>query len=188
MSTTNPTWDAVTDPVTQALNGMSAQGWRNLHHTRWPGHPGHMLAHVAVGPGGIVVVMVPGPSTHEDAVDVLHEDQACSIASVTALVAPRHRRAVNGILVVPPDSDLPTRATAVDHNGLEKWLNDLEPRLSPLEVVLVSAYLRDKLDPVSVMRADQIPRQTDAPATDAPADQVAGPDEQRPRWWRRHQG
>ncbi|MCL2092373.1 MAG: hypothetical protein FWH11_14430 [Micrococcales bacterium] len=157
MGTTNSA-GALQGPVVAVLDALSAQGWRMLHTTRWPGHPGHTIEHIAVGPGGVVVVSVPRPAVHDEALDGPQEDLSCATSAVTALVAPRHRRTVRGVLVVPPGTESPTRAPVVESDRLETWLTSLEQRLTPLEVVLVSAYLRDRLNPLATPRATQVPR------------------------------
>lgn len=157
MGTTNSA-DALQGPVVAVLNALSAQGWRMLHTTRWPGHPGHAIEHVAVGPGGVVVVSVPHATVHDEALDGPQEDLSCATSAVTALVAPRHRRTVRGVLVVAPGTEPPTRAPVVESARLETWLTSLVQVLTPLEVVLVSAYLRDRLNPLTTPRATQVPR------------------------------
>lgn len=184
MSTTNPAWGTVADPVTDALEQLVEHGWRILHHTRWPGHPEHYLPHVAIGPGGVVVVMVPDEPVHGEVMDPLSEDLACATAAVTALVAPRHRRSVAGLLVTIHPTDVPTLAEPMDVEKVVPTLIRLQPRLSPLEVVLVSAYLRDRLDPISPHRTSipQIPEPTRISAAEVPAP-VVPRGRHRRRWW-----
>ena len=38
------------------LDSMTSEGWVALHDVRWPGRPRANIDHVAVGPGGIVVI------------------------------------------------------------------------------------------------------------------------------------
>jgi len=190
MSTTNSAGGTLSDPVVTVLDALSAQGWRMLHTTRWPGHPGESIEHVAIGPGGVVVVAAPHRDVHDEALDTPMEDLACATAAVTALVAPRHRRAVSGVLAIPSGTEALTCAHVVESDHLAGWLTGLDPVLSPLEVVLVSAYLRDRLNPASAPRATQVP--TPAPPADdaAPAPAPEQPDEppepvarRRRRWW-----
>jgi len=103
-------------------------------------------------------VSVPRPAVHDEALDTLQEDLSCATSAVTALVAPRHRRTVRGVLVVPPGVEPPTRAPVVESDRLETWLTSLDQLLTPLEVVLVSAYLRDRLNPLTSPRTSHVPQ------------------------------
>jgi hypothetical protein len=149
MSITSPAGDAaVTSAVARALDSTAGTGWRVLHHVRWPGHPGVRLAHVAIGPGGIVVVTEGGPALHEESVDPQLADVACACAAVTALLAPQHRRLVRGVRADRPGAGLPTRAQVLPAGALPDLLNRLPQVLSPVEVVIVAAHLRTELAPV----------------------------------------
>lgn len=160
MSITSPAGStAVASAVARALDSTTTTGWRILHQVRWPGHPGMHLAHVAVGPGGIVVVTEGGPTLHEESLDPQLADVACATAAVTALLAPQHRRLVRGVRATRARVDLPTRARVVDADSLPDVLGALPRVLSPVEVVIVAAHLRAELDlTMAARRVAGVPR------------------------------
>ena len=160
MSITSPAGNTdVASAVARALDSTTTTGWRVLHQVRWPGHPGMCLPHVAVGPGGIVVVTEVGQTLHDEALDPQLADVACATAAVTALLAPQHRRLVRGIRATRVRIDLPTRAQVVDADSLPDLLGALPQTLGPVEVVVVAAHLRAELDPTMAARSvTRVPR------------------------------
>lgn len=132
--------------MTAALRALAAEGWTSLDDVRLPGHAGTGVDHVVVGPGGVVVVDVrtqtPG------AADVTRA--AWSAATVTSLLAPRHRSAVRAVVCLAPGA--PADATASDgpvvlaHDALAAHLRSLPPRLHPADVSGLAQHLGLHLD------------------------------------------
>lgn len=172
------------NPAVMSVVGRAierAPGWRVLHDVRWPGHPQARLAHVAVGPGGVVVVLEDGPGLHEGVRDARAENLSCATAAVTALLGPAHRRSVRGLHAVERRSGEPTRAAVVLADLLPEVLASLPEVLTPVETVVVAAHLRVELDPTgAARRVARVPRP--APAAE-PGAAEAGPSPARRRWW-----
>lgn len=143
------------------LESLGENGWRVLHDVHWPGRPKANLDHVAIGPGGVVVIDAKnwsGTVTVHDGVlrqNGYRRDQVpvavCAAAgAVTALLAPAHRSAVRAVvcLVQQPigPQTLPPGAVLVGLTGLATWLRSLPPVLRPEEVAALHASLRRDLD------------------------------------------
>lgn len=146
--------------VAAVLEGLGAHGWRVIHDVHWPGRPLANLDHVAVGPGGIVVIDAKnwtGTVTVRDGVlrqNGYRRDQvaanACSSAgAVTAMVAPQHRAAVRAaVCMVQQSFDpqvLPPGALLVGLYQLGAWLRSLPVVLQPNEIAVIHEYLRTEL-------------------------------------------
>ncbi|WP_159810408.1 hypothetical protein [Cellulomonas citrea] len=191
MSIQSPTGDPVAiSSVGRALDRTA--GWRILHDVRWPGHPQARLAHVAVGPGGVVVVLEDGPNLHEGVRDGAAENLACATAAVTALLGPAHRKTVRGLHAVERRGETSTRAALVPAALLPDVLAQLPHVLTPLETVIVAAHLRVELDPTGAAhRVARVPQPTAAPEPGAEASdeqQATDPTTDvrprlRRRWW-----
>lgn len=93
----------------EALGELGPRGWQALHGVNWPGRPQASLAHVLVGPGGIVVVDVrdwtgdvrvaagglwQGRFARPQAV----EGALAQCAALTSVVAPQYRRLVRPLI------------------------------------------------------------------------------------------
>ena len=138
---------------------LTRYGWTGLHGVRWRGAVDETISHVAIGPGGIVVVdemSWDGSVAVQDGV-LRHGGYRCereierlvaSCATVTSLLAPEHRRSVTGVLCVTT-RDLPAQPTGgvyvVGRLHLASMLVDLPPRLSPLEVADIARQLTARL-------------------------------------------
>jgi hypothetical protein len=134
---------------------LARYGWTGLHGVRWPGADDGAISHIAIGPGGVVVVDEKnwdGSVTVQGGV-LRHGGYRCtrdidllssSCATVTSLLAPEHRRSVTGVLCVTT-RDLPAEPTGgvhvVGRLHLASLLVDLPPRLSPLEVADITREL-----------------------------------------------
>lgn len=138
---------------------LTGYGWTGLHGVRWRGATDEMISHVAIGPGGVVVVNEmnwDGNVTVQDGV-LRHGGFRCdrdierlvtSCAAVTSLLAPEHRRSVTGVLCVTT-RDLPAEPTGgvyvVGRLHLASMLVALPPVLSPLEVADITRDLTARL-------------------------------------------
>ncbi|MBU4215239.1 MAG: hypothetical protein KJ548_10350 [Actinobacteria bacterium] len=170
---------AVMSTVGRALE--RATGWRVLHDVRWPGHPQARLAHVAVGPGGVVVVLEDGPGLHEGVRDGQAENLSCATAAVTALLGPTYRRSVRGLHAVERRGGGSTRAAVVPADLLPDVLASLPEVLTPVETVVVAAHLRVALDPSGgARRVTRVPQPS--PAAE-PGTAQSAPAPARRRWW-----
>jgi hypothetical protein len=146
--------------VAAALEQLAPQGWRVVHDVHWPGRPQANLDHVAVGPGGFVVVDAKNWSGKVTVVDgTLRQngrrrqqtvDAACSAAAaVTAMLAPGHRSSVRAVVCfVQQELDAQTVPPGVVLVGLGQlipWFTQLPRVLAPEVVDAVHAYLNREL-------------------------------------------
>lgn len=152
--------------VADVLSGLADAGWVVLHDLHWPGRPKANLDHVAIGPGGVVVVDTKNWSATAavGADGVLRAgtfrkegasaDVARMVSDVAALLEPQHRAAVRGALCFT-GQDLGPVATAdgvvvLGDGQLVDCLGALPVRLQPLEVEGIASHLGEQLGgPVS---------------------------------------
>lgn len=147
--------------VADVLSGVVAAGWVVLHDLHWPGRPKANLDHVAIGPGGVVVVDTKNwtatATVSADGVlragtfrkEGASADVARMVADVAALLEPQHRGAVHGALCFI-GQDLGPVATAdgvvvLGGGQLVDWLSGLPVRLQPQEVAAIARYLGEQL-------------------------------------------
>ncbi len=113
-------------------------GWRVLHDVHWPGRPRANLDHVAIGPTGVFVIDAKNYS-HAFRVTaegvpycgrfrVVNEVEACSrqAASVIALLEPRHRLLVRGLMCLVAQDQPPIALAATTVLGLPQLLAHLQ--------------------------------------------------------------
>lgn len=138
-----------------SLGILGRYGWASLHPSTWPGLPDVQDVHVAIGPGGVVVVaertwtghvVVEGGVLRHDGfrcerdVEALH----AAVGAVTALLPAEHRGTVVGVIHVTPRDMPPARIagiTVVGRLHLATMLVDLPQRLSPLDVADITRWL-----------------------------------------------
>ncbi|SFB08635.1 nuclease-related domain-containing protein [Cellulomonas marina] len=183
--------------VADTLLGLADRGWTALHDVRWPGRPQANLDHVALGPGGVVVVDAKnwnGTVTVRDGElrqngyrrDEAVEGVAAATAAVTAMLAPQHRTAARGVLCLAGQGQglepvvLASGVTVVGRAHLVAHLATLGPRLDPYEVADIGRHLGGQLDrPVRAAHTGMSPaprpagrasrrRPTTAPSSRAP--------------------
>lgn len=143
-----------------ALRAVEAHGWTVLHDLHRPGRTRATVEHVAVGPGGVVVIeslrwdgevqVVEGTLRHRgygrtpDVASV-----ADTASAVTALLAPTHRRAVHAVVCLLRQDLEPVAvcggATATGLAQLPSYLISLPTVLAPADVPLVVDYLTAEL-------------------------------------------
>jgi hypothetical protein len=144
----------------RALADAEAAGWVVLHDLHRPGSTDATVEHVAVGPGGVVVVetlrwtgeVTAGDGTlrhrgYGRTADVAAVADAAG--AVTALLAPAHRRAVLAVVSLGGRDLEPVAvrggATAVGEPQLAAHLAALPGVFSPEDVTLVAEYLAAEL-------------------------------------------
>ncbi|MBO3089436.1 nuclease-related domain-containing protein [Cellulomonas dongxiuzhuiae] len=145
--------------VAANLAHLERYGWVALHDLRWPGRQRANIDHIAVGPGGIVVIDAKNWSGRVAVTEgdlrqngygraSSAEGVSQAAADVTALLAPQHRTAVRAVLCLAAQDQAPTPVQGVDVLGrwqLAEYLLRLPPRLSVFDVADVARYLEDEL-------------------------------------------
>lgn len=146
--------------VAETLRVLERHGWTALHDVHWPGRPRANIDHVAIGPGGVVVIDAKHWSGAVELRDgVLRQngyartDEVAGVAdaaaAVTALLAPRHRSAVRALLCLAAQDQPPALAAGgaavVGRWQLPELLLTLPPRLSPYDVADVGRHLTETL-------------------------------------------
>ncbi|WP_180357593.1 NERD domain-containing protein [Streptomyces sp. NP160] len=142
------------------LEVLGADGWVLLHDVHWPGRPQANLDHVAVGPGGVVVVDAKkwaGPvrvTGHVLRASTWRKTRECEAAAraasdVASLLRPEHRTAVSSVLCLVDHALAPTPVeagvVAVGDAHLADHLRSLPRRLDDDDVRAVAAQLRKLL-------------------------------------------
>jgi len=143
--------------VAAALVGAEPFGWTMLHDLPWPGRQRANIDHLAVGPGGIVVIDSKNwTATAGVRGGVLRVDGRAKRAEVSALaaqlgaVAPmleaKHRDALRAVLCVSHQDltpqDVGQGVTALGASSLVTHLTSLPAVLSPQDVRAVAKRLR----------------------------------------------
>lgn len=145
--------------VAQALGFLERYGWVALHDVHWPGRPKANIDHIAVGPGGIVVVDAKN-WTGEVAVTsgVLRQNgysrerettaAATATAAVTSRLASMHRGSVHAVLCLVAQDVPPVtvgQTTVVGRSRLAEHLVSLPVLLTAYEVADVARFLATDL-------------------------------------------
>lgn len=145
--------------TTRALAAAPA-GWTVLRDLHRPGRSRTTVEHVAVGPGGVVVLETVRWRGAVEVVDGTLRHQgygrtpevtavADGAGAITALLAPAHRRAVHAVLCVAGSTLEPAAArgggVVVGELRLAQHLAGLPDRFTPEDAVLVSEYLAAEL-------------------------------------------
>jgi len=142
--------------VAETLDPLSHYGWTCLHDVHWPGRPIANIDHIAIGPGGVVVIDSKnwtGRVALQDGVlrqngyrrDREAEGVAEATAAVTALLVPEHRSKVMGVICLAGQDQPPTPTaqgvTVVGRLQIASYLVGLPARLSPYDVADLGRYL-----------------------------------------------
>lgn len=142
--------------VAHTLGALERYGWLLLHDIRWPGRQKANIDHVAIGPGGVLVIDTKywnGAVTVADSVlrcDGYSKAKECDsialqAADVTALLRPEHRSSVRGVMALAAHETEPSPAgpiTVMGREHLGPWLLGLPARLNPFDVVEIATQLR----------------------------------------------
>jgi hypothetical protein len=146
--------------VAETLDTLGQYGWTALHDVHWPGRPLANLDHVAIGPGGVFIIDAKnwsGDVTLTDGVlrqnryrrDRELEAVADATAAVTALVSPKHRSAVGGMICLASQDQPVTWTTTgvrvVGRLQLASHLVGLPAKLSPYDVADLGRLLGGQL-------------------------------------------
>ncbi|MEW1959550.1 nuclease-related domain-containing protein [Kineococcus sp. NPDC059986] len=146
--------------VAQTLANLHPS-WQVLHDVRWPGRPFANIDHLAIGPGGIVVVDAKkwsGRVTSDRGVlrqngyrrDGELDGVAAAAAAVAALVNPRATTPTRGVLCLVDQPFSPTGTasgvTVVGRPHLVAHLHALDAVLDDQQVADLTAFLRGRLD------------------------------------------
>jgi len=146
--------------VADELEALEACGWRVLHDVHWPGRPKANLDHVAIGPGGVVVIDTKNWSgSVSTSSGVLRcsgyrktkesEAVAQMVAAVAALLEPQHGALVRGAVALVQQEQAPTAVEAgtvvVGRGQLTEWLASSPPVLSAWDVDRITGYLAPAL-------------------------------------------
>ncbi len=146
--------------VADTLATLAKYGWTALHDVHWPGRPQANIDHIAVGPGGVLVIDAKnwsgrvevrdgelfqnGYRRTEEVAGVL---RACD--AVTALLAPEHRMRVVPILCLAAQDQDPVKvrpgSAVVGRHQLATTLVGLPACLSPFEVADIARLLWTEL-------------------------------------------
>jgi len=141
--------------ATTSLEILGRYGWTLLHEDHWPGQTEPQLVHVAVGPGGVVVVTEKAWIGHvvvDDGV-LRHdgyrcekdlEDLSTAVGTIESLLPPEHRSVVVGVIYVAPRDMPPQMAAGVHVVGrlhLASLLVGMPQQLSSIDVADITRIL-----------------------------------------------
>jgi len=141
--------------ATTSLEILGRYGWTALHEDHWPGQTEAQLVHVAVGPGGVVVVTEKAWTGHvvvDDGV-LRHNGYRCekdleglsaAVGTIESLLPPEHRSVVVGVIYVAPRDMAPQTTAGVYVVGrlhLASLLVGMPQRLSPIDVADITRIL-----------------------------------------------
>jgi hypothetical protein len=142
------------------LRAVETHGWTVLHDLHRPGRTRATIEHVAVGPGGVVVIETLRWDGEVQVVEATLRHRgygrtpdvaavADTAGAVTALLAPSHRRAVHAVVCLARQDLEPVAvcggAVALGLAQLPAYLLALPPVLAPADVPLVVDYLTAEL-------------------------------------------
>lgn len=146
--------------VAAALEPLARFGWVALHDVHWPGRPHANIDHIAVGPGGVIIidaknwtgsVTVANGVMRQNGYSRMREVEgaAQATAAVTALLAPQHRAATRAVICLAGQDQRPVTVgpgvTVVGRLQIAAWLATLPPRLSPYDVADLGRHLHREL-------------------------------------------
>lgn len=162
--------------VAATLETLAPYGWTALHDVHWPGRPLANIDHIAIGPGGVVVidaknwtgsVTLEGGTLRQNGYRREREVEgaATAAAAVAALFQPQHRSGVRAAICLTGQDQAPTACgpgvVVVGRLQLPALLMSLPVRFSPYDVADIGRYLGQKLAaPTIPARAHPTPSAT----------------------------
>ena len=168
--------------VRRSVELLAPYGWHHLRMVTWRQATPGTVAHLVVGPGGVVVIderIWTGPVYVEAGV-LRHTGYRCerevealgdAVAALAALMPPQHRTAVSGVICVTP-RDMPAQVVGgihlVGRLHLGGLLVGMEERLTPAEVNEVARLLTIAFDgpaPLPAPAPEGVPTQRPSPET-----------------------
>lgn len=168
--------------VRRSVELLAPYGWHHLRMVTWRQATPGTVAHLVVGPGGVVVIderIWTGPVYVEAGV-LRHTGYRCdrelealgdAVAALAALMPPQHRTSVSGVVCVTP-RDMPAQDVAgvhlVGRLHLGGLLAGMEERLTPAEVQEVARLLTIAFDgpvPLPAPAPEGVPTQRPSPET-----------------------
>lgn len=143
----------------QVLTSLTTSGWLVLHDLHWPGRPFANIDHIAIGPGGVVVIDSKNWSGRIDVREgVLRQNgyrrfdeceaAATAAAAVAVWLEPQHRSLVVAMLCLvgqPTPVSQPTSAAVHGLEDLNAVLLAMPTRLSSTEIGAIAGHLRTLL-------------------------------------------
>lgn len=144
------------EQITSAsLDLIGRYGWTSIHVARWPGLPDVHDVHVAIGPGGFVVVaerawagrvVVEGDVLRHDGFRCERDVEALqsAMAALATLLSQEHRAAISGVIHVTPRDFAPACTAGIVVVGrlhLASLLVDMPQRLTPMDVADIARWL-----------------------------------------------
>lgn len=138
-----------------SLELLGRYGWTTIHVAHWPGLPEVHDVHVAIGPGGFVVVaerawtghvVVEGDVLRHDGFRCERDVEALqsALAALATLLTQEHRAAISGVIHVTPRDFAPACTagiTVVGRLHLASLLVDMPQRLTPMDVADIARWL-----------------------------------------------
>lgn len=168
--------------VRRSVELLARYGWHHLRMVTWRQATPGTVAHLVVGPGGVVVIderIWTGPVYVEAGV-LRHTGYRCerevealgdAVAALAALMPPQHRTAVSGVVCVTP-RDMPAQVVGgvhlVGRLHLGGLLAGMEERLTSAQVQEVAHLLTVAFDgptPMPAPAPEGVPTQRPSPET-----------------------
>lgn len=162
--------------VAATLETLAPYGWTALHDVHWPGRPLANIDHIAIGPGGVVVidaknwtgsVTLEGGTLRQNGYRREREVEGAATAAgaVAALFQPQHRSGVRAAICLAGQEQAATACSpgvvVVGRLQLPALLMSLPVRFSPYDVADIGRYLAQKLGgPTTPSRERPMPTTT----------------------------
>lgn len=165
--------------VRRSVELLAPYGWHHLRLVTWRQATPGTVAHLVVGPGGVVVIdeRIWTGQVYVEADVLRHTGYRCerevealgdAVAALAALLPPQHRTSVTGVICVTP-RDMPAQTVGgvhlVGRLHLGGLLAGMAERLTPMEVAEVARTLTIAFDgpPQPAPAPEGVPTQRPSP-------------------------